>query len=230
MPYFSGPTHGLLSSKISPRQVPHSTWMSLHSNISPRNSHSYVPSYLVLPFWLLLPQKTCSALLHPFLSDVQKAGCWPAFPWTDKLKQILPLNSDIYFCFSPLLNCQFSSFWKLYKIVYPWSHCFLTKCGCLILCVPVILPVCGCEQSQNHRFLHYQLHITHSLGASSPHNSLEAVSQQTSGLQTPEGAHKGSVLLRWGIHLQVSRAPAEHEQARYYKTQDWVFLQKHLFF
>lgn len=87
-----------------------------------------------------------------------------------QIKHILPLKSSIYFCFSPFLNSQFSgSYRKLFTLEAITS-------SSNVLCVPVILTMSKCEQSQNYWFLQYQPHTTHSLGLSCPHNSLEAIS------------------------------------------------------
>lgn len=187
------------------------------------------PSCLVLSFWLLLPQKTCSALLHPFLPAGQKADCWPVFPWTDKSAKT-DFASQKQHLFLFLSFSQLPVFWKVEKIIYPWSHYFLIKCGCLCTMQLYSLYV----NVNRARIVNFSdiSHPSHTAWVFPAPIIPWKPSSKHQDCRHQKGLTKvsGSVLQKWGIqYLQIARALVEHEQARPYETPDAVFLQKYLF-
>ena len=92
MPYFTSIILSVDSPQPPPgfRQgKPHTEQQHGRSIFTPTflsgSCHSHVPSrFAFFCLWLLLPQKTCSTLLCPFLLAGQKADRWPVFGWTDK--------------------------------------------------------------------------------------------------------------------------------------------------
>lgn len=169
--------------------------------------------------------KTLAVLSYiPFLLAGQKADRWPVFARTDESaseNRFYFLKRSSYFCLPSFLSCQFSRSSPSNVVVFvrrSYTHYTQTwkEPELSVLLTPS--------------------HITHSLGLSYPHNSLEAISLQTPGLQTSTGTHKdqklqvqsASVLRRGGIqHLQIL---PEHEQARHDETLHRVFPQNHVFF
>lgn len=78
-------------------------------------------------------------------------------------------------------------------------------------------------------------HTSHILGLSYLHNFFGSFADiRTADIRRDKDPRlqiqSASVLQRWGIHLQIPRAPGEDEQARCYETLHRVFLQKYMFF